>query len=129
MLRGIDNATIQQLFRDNLQEIYDGLFDVDADALEVPEDYYSAIAAATETAGDNQSVELEPQLILYLMEFYKIIKIGGINNPFACIEWPGIHIPHAILNILGTKGILFHFLDDKGAWEESLIQFYERNPA
>jgi hypothetical protein len=63
------------------------------------------------------------------MEFYKIVKIGGINNPFAYMEWPGIQIPHAILSILGTKGILYHFLDDKGAWEQSLVHFYERNPA
>jgi hypothetical protein len=64
-----------------------------------------------------------------LIEFYMIAKIGGVNNPFACMEWPGIQIPQAILNFLGTKGILFHFLDDKGTWEESLIHFYERNLA
>jgi hypothetical protein len=64
MLRDKDNATIQQLSKDCLHEIHDKLFDIDADALEVPEDYYSAIAAATKTAGDNQSVELEPHLLL-----------------------------------------------------------------
>jgi len=86
MLRGRVSGTIQQLFRDSLHEIYDRLFDIAADALEVPADYYSAIAAATETAGDNQNVQLEPQLLLYLMEIYKIFKTGGINNPFACRE-------------------------------------------
>jgi len=35
----------------------------------------------------------------------------------------------AILSLLGTKFILYHLLDDKGSWEESLIHFYERNPA
>jgi hypothetical protein len=44
MFIGMDNASLQQLFRDNLQEIHDILFDIDADALAVPEDYYSAIA-------------------------------------------------------------------------------------
>jgi hypothetical protein len=63
------------------------------------------------------------------MEFYKIVKIGGINNPFASMEWPGIQIPEAILSLLDTKGITYHFLDDKGAWEESALWFYERNPA
>ena len=38
-------------------------------------------------------MELNPQILLYLMEFYKIVKIGGIYNPFACMEWPGIQIP------------------------------------
>ena len=50
--------------------------------------------------------------MLYLMEFYKIVKIGGINNPFACIE---LHIPQAILSLICTKGIIYHFFDDKGA--------------
>ncbi len=90
MLRDGDNATIQQLFRDCLQEIYDKLIDIDADPIEVPEDYYSAFATAPKTTRDNQNVELEPQLLLYLTEFYKIVRIGGINNPFACVEWPGI---------------------------------------
>ena len=72
-------------------------------------------------ARDRQSIELEPQILLYLMGFCKIVKIGGINNPFACMEWPGIQIPHAILNLLGTKRILFRFLDDNGAWENILI--------
>ena len=72
---------------------------------------------------------MEPRLLLYLLEFYKIVKIRGINSPFACMEWPGIQITQAILSLLGTKGILYSFLDDKRAWEESLIHFYERNPA
>ena len=129
MFIGRDSATIQQLFRDNLQEIYDRLFDIHADALALPEDYYSAIAKASVSGGDIQSIELEPQLLLYLMELYKIVKIGGINSPFARMEWLGVHIPQAILSLLHTKDILYHFLDDKGAWEESILHFYERNPA
>ena len=127
MFRGMDIATLKQLFKDNLQEMYDKLFEIDADALAVPEDYYSSIAEATDSAGDNHNIEMEPQLLLYLMESYKIVKIGGINNPFACMEWPMIQIPQAILSLLGTKVIIYHFLDDKGAWGESLIHFYERN--
>jgi hypothetical protein len=45
------------------------------------------------------------------------------------MECPGIQIPQAILSLFGTKGITYHFLDDKGAWKESTLQFYERNPA
>jgi hypothetical protein len=30
---------------------------------------------------------------------------------------------------LDTKGITYDFLDDKGAWEKTILQFYERNPA
>ena len=86
MFRGRDSATLQHVFKDNLQEIYDRLFDIDVDALAVPEDYYSAIAEAIESARDHESVELEPHLLLYLMEFYRIVEIGGANNPFACMD-------------------------------------------
>ena len=67
MFRGKDSATLRQLFNDNLQKIYDRLFDIDADALAIPDNFCKAIAEATESAGDNQSVELEPQLLLYLI--------------------------------------------------------------
>ena len=56
MLKGRDSAALHQLFRDSLQELYDMLFDIDADALAVPEDYYSAIAEASELAGDKHSI-------------------------------------------------------------------------
>ena len=121
MFRGRDSGTLHQLFRGSLQELYDMLFDIDAHALAVPEDYYSAIAEASESTRDRHSIELEPHLLLYLMEFYKIVKIGGINNPFASMEWPGIQIPQSILSYLDIKGITYHFLDDKGAWEESIL--------
>ena len=71
---------------------------------------------------------MDPQIMLYLMESYKIVKIGGINCPFASMEWPGIQIPQAILSLLDTQGITYHFLDDKGAWEGGALHFYERNP-
>jgi hypothetical protein len=60
MFRGRDSATLHQLFRDSLQELYDRLFDIDADSLVVPEDYYSAIAEASELAGDKQNIEQDP---------------------------------------------------------------------
>ena len=105
MFRGRDIAILQQLSRDNLHEIYDRLFDIDAEVLAILKDYYTTIADATESARDNQSVELDPQLILYLLEFYKIIQIGGANNPYACMEWPGIQIPQTILNFLYAKNV------------------------
>ncbi len=47
--------------------------------------------------------------MLYLFEFYKILKIGGIHSPYACIEWQGIQIPQAILSLLDEKGLRFTF--------------------
>jgi hypothetical protein len=34
--------------------------------------------------------------LLYLFEYHKIAKVGGVNNSYACAEWPGIQIPQAI---------------------------------
>jgi len=106
MFRGRDGASLHQLFRNRLQELYERLFDIAADALAVPEYYYSAIAEESEQAGDKQNIELDPQIhLLYLMEFYKIVKIGGVNIPFASMVWPGIQIPQEILSLLDIKGI------------------------
>ena len=64
-----------------------------------------------------------------LLELYKIVKIGGIdNNPYACIEWPGIQIPQAILSLLDEKDLKFTFYNNKREAEEHTLHFYERNP-
>jgi hypothetical protein len=66
--------------------------------------------------------------MLYLFEFYKIVKIGGINNSCACIEWLGIQIPHAILSLLDEKGLRFTFYNNMRIAKEHTLHLYERNP-
>jgi hypothetical protein len=83
MFRGKYHAGLHQLFRDIAQEIYERLVSLDADTLDVPYDYYSALSEAVEAAGDRHSVELGPQHTLYIFEYYKIGKVGGANNPYA----------------------------------------------
>ena len=61
-------------------------YDIDADQLSQPEDFYTALSDATKTAGDNHSAAMDTLHTLYLFEFYKIVKIGGIHNPYACME-------------------------------------------
>ena len=51
--RGKDNNGINQLIRDSLREFYDVFFDIDAEPLEVPEDYYTIISNATDAAGED----------------------------------------------------------------------------
>jgi hypothetical protein len=64
---------------------------LDADILDVPDDYYTALSDGVEAAGDRLFVELSPQHQLYFFEYYKISnKVGGANNPYACMQWPGI---------------------------------------
>jgi len=86
MFIGKDHAGLRQLFRDIAQEIYDRLVSLDADTLNVPDDYYSALSEAVEAAGDRHYVELGPQHTLYLFEYYKINKVGGANSPYACMK-------------------------------------------
>ena len=66
---------------------------------------------------------------MYLHEFYKIVKIGGINSPYACIKWPMIQIPQAIPSPLDEKGLRFTFYNDMRAAKKKTLHFYERNAA
>jgi hypothetical protein len=84
--RGKDNKNLSQLFRDNLHEIYDRVFDIDADTTNDPEDFYTTISEATEATRASHIAELAAMNNLYLFEFYKILKTRGTNNPYACIE-------------------------------------------
>jgi len=128
MFRGKDGGSLQQIFRDNLQEFYEGLVLLnDTEPFIIPDDSYTTISEATESARDSQPAELEPRHTLYLFEFFKIHKIGGINSPYIRMKWPWIHIPQASLNIVDNKGLKFIFLNDTRAWEEHILQFHERN--
>ena len=53
--RGKDNNGIHKLFRDSLREVYDKIFDIDAEPLPIPEDYCTAISNATEATGEGHT--------------------------------------------------------------------------
>jgi len=50
------------------------------------EDYYTALATTTEAAGEGHTTEMDSHTLLYLLEIYKITKVGGPNNPYSCAE-------------------------------------------
>jgi len=77
--------------------------------MDPPEDYYTATTIATEAAGKGHAAEMDSHTLLYLLEFYRITKIGGSNSSYACADWPGIQIPQAILILLDNKGLQFTF--------------------
>ena len=110
-------------------EIYDKIVSLDANTLDVPDDFYTALSDAVEAASDRHYVVLSPQHQLYFFEYYKISKVGGANIPYACMHWPGIQIPQSIINLLDAKDPLVNFIDDDGNPEQHLIQFHERNLA
>jgi len=68
-------------------------YDIDAEPMDLLDEYYTAIAITTEAAGEGNKSEMDPHTLLYLFEYYIITKIGGANNLYACAEWPGIQIP------------------------------------
>ena len=74
-------------------------------------------------------MDLDSKTLLYLFEFSKISKTGGINSPYATIEWHGIHIPQTIISTLDEKSLKCSFITDAGKWKEHFLTFYERNPA
>ena len=57
--RGKDNDNLLQLFRDSLHELYDRLYDIDAEHISEPEDFYTAISDATYAVGDSDYVDLD----------------------------------------------------------------------
>jgi hypothetical protein len=79
--------------KDSLHELYDRLFEIDADATNISKDFYTAISDATDATGEGHAAELDPKLLLYLFEYHKIIKIWATNSPYACMEWPGVRNP------------------------------------
>ena len=68
-----------------MHELYEKLYDIDVEQLSQPEDFYTALSEATETSRDSHYAALDTLHTLYLFEFYKIAKIGGIHSPYACI--------------------------------------------
>ena len=67
--RGKDNNNLSPLFQDSLHELYDMLFDIDADVINAPEDIYTAISDAMEASKDNHTIEVDAMHTLYLFEF------------------------------------------------------------
>ena len=126
--RGNDNNNLLKLFRDSLHELYDRVYDLDADHVNPPEDFYTSLSDATEASGDGHYADLDASHMLYLFEFYNIVKIVVTNNPYACIEWPGIQIPQAILSLLDEKSLRFTFYNNRRTAEEHTLHFYESNP-
>ncbi len=93
------------------------------------DDCFTAFNDATQASSDRHAVDLDNKTLMYLFEFSRTSKTGGINNPYATIEWRGIQILHAIISNLDEKTLKCSFIIDTGNWEEHFLTFYERNPA
>ena len=128
--RGLDAGSLLQLFKDSLKDVYDNTISLDgADAHQMLGDYFTALNDATQASTDRHAVDLDNKTLLYLFEFSRINKTGGINIPYATIEWPGIQILQAVILNLDEKPLKCSFITDAGKWEENFLTFYEKNPA
>ena len=57
--KGKDINNLAQLFRDNMHDLYDRFFDIDAEAINVPEDFYTTLSDAIKAARDSHNAELD----------------------------------------------------------------------
>jgi len=67
--------------------------------------------------------------LLYLFQFIKIFKVGGIESPYATIEWTRVQTPEALTAILEDRGINIALLNNNGEYKDVPIFFYEWNPS
>ena len=68
--RGKDYTSLLHIFMDSLHDIYDRLYDIDAEPHNQPEDFYTALSDAKEAARANHYAALDTTHTLYLVEFY-----------------------------------------------------------
>jgi len=129
--RGKDNNALQTLLQDSLAEQYDDILLHLDDHFIIPEDFVDIIATAISesAATSNNTIALKSIDLLYLMEYIRIYKIVGVSSPYANMEWPSIQIPQTISAMLTEIGIQFTFSTDISFYEESVIYFYNSNPA
>ena len=97
-----DSGELPALFRDSLNDIYEDLI-LNNDGKHHPsgdiiDSLVTSILAADIISKTN--ITLNPTYLLYLFEFSRIYKAGGIASPYATIEWQGVQTPQALTAIL-----------------------------
>ncbi len=113
--RGLDAGSLLQLFKDSLKDIYNNTISLDGtEAHQMPADYFTALNDATHASIDLHAVELDSKTTMFMFEFNIINKTGGINNPYATIEWHGIQIPQAIISNLDEIPLKCSFITYAG---------------
>ena len=79
--RGLDSGSLLQLFKDSLKDIYENIISLDTADTQIPDDFFTALFEAAEKSAEDQVVELDSLVYLYLFEFSKITKTGGGQQP------------------------------------------------
>ncbi len=97
----------------------------------IPSDIIADItfAISQDESQNNEYVLLPRPSLMYILEYYRLYKVGDPIGPYACMEWPGIQISQALLTLLEDRPLLCPFSQDDGYTYNSNIYLYDRNPA
>jgi hypothetical protein len=101
-----------------MKDNYEDLMLNNNDDYQTPYDFIEIFLegiAAAEAQGKTK-ITLSPKNTLYLFEFHRIFKVGGITSPYATIEMLGVHIPQAITAILQDKGLKITLINNDGEY-------------
>jgi hypothetical protein len=49
---------------------------------------------------NTEHVLLPRMSLLYVLEYFRIYIVGGVTCPYACMEWPRIQTPQALITLL-----------------------------
>ena len=94
--RGLDDPGLLDLLRTTVHGLYEDVFyEAGEDPLAIPDDLIGPISLALAEANDKkQNFVLLPKLILlYLLEFTRVYKVGSQLGLHAGMEWPSMQIP------------------------------------
>ena len=72
---------------------------------------------------NNENVLLPCPSLMYILEYSRIYKVGNPTGPYACMEWPGIQIPQALLTLLDDRPLLCTFSQEEGYTYTNNIYF------
>jgi hypothetical protein len=116
------------LFRDSLNDVYEDLLNHETNC-HPPENFIDIliIGIAVADAKDEAVVTIPSANLLYLLEFGKIHKVGGISSPYSSIEWPIVQILQALTTILKDRGLNILLLNNDGVHDTTPTYFIERN--
>ena len=110
-LRGIDNLQLQALGLKTASDLYEASLDEAGPSFLIPFDLIGDIThAITQADSQNNEYVLFPRpSLLYILKYSRIYKVGDPTGTYACMEWPGIQIPQALLTLLDDKPLLCPF--------------------
>jgi len=96
-----------------------------------PEDLIGPISMALAEANDKrQNFVLLPKIILlYILEFTRVYKVGSPFGLHAGMEWPSMQISLALTTLMGQRPLLYPYTEDNGTVRTTFFRFSTENPA